>query len=140
MFLLGGDTMENPNPRDLMLIRVVLKGLSFNTAPLWQGHQGSMNLEASVGVKEVTKPAEQNVIVHMTYTVKEKNSGQEILNARMEGHYHFKGDVALLGKPPYVSLLVHPAMQHGALWLSTLTGWSGPVPLILMQDKQELKH
>ncbi len=132
--------MENPNPKDLMLIRVVLKGLSFDTAPLWQGRQGSMNLEASVGVKEVSRPSEQNVIVHMTYVVREKGSGHEILSAKMEGHYHYQGDVALLGKPPYVQLLVHPAMQHGNLWLSTLTGWSGPVPLVLMQDKHELKH
>ena len=102
--------------------------------------QGSMNLEASVGVKEVSRPSEQNVIVHMSYIVREKGSGHEILSARMEGHYHYQGDVAILGKPPYVQLLVHPAMQHGNLWLSTLTGWSGPLPLVLMQDKHELKH
>ena len=132
--------MDNPGLKDLMLIRIVLKGLSFDTSPLWHGHQGSMNLEASVNVKEVSRPSDQNVIVHMTYTVREKGAGTEIMSAHLEGHYHYKGDIGLLGKPPYAALLVQPAMQHGNLWLSTLTGWSGPVPLMLMQEKHDLKH
>jgi len=132
--------LDIPKLNDLTLVRILLKGLSFDTSPLWHGRQGSMNLEASVSVKEVSRPSDGNIIVQMTYTVKEKGAGTEILAARMEGHYHFKGDVSLLGKPPYVTLLVHPAMQHGGLWLSTLTGWSGPVPMMLMQQKHEIKH
>lgn len=132
--------MEVQKTSDLTLVRILLKGLSFDTTPLWHGRQGSMNLEASVNVKEVSRPSDQNIIVQMVYTVKEKGAGTEILTARMEGHFHFKGDVTQLGKPPYVALLVHPAMQHGGLWLSTLTGWSGPVPMMLMQQKHEIKH
>lgn len=130
--------MPLPETRDLMLIRIVLKSLSFDSAPLWLGRQGSMNLEASVGVKEVGRASEQNVIAHMTYLVREKGSGAEILSAKLEGHYHYAGDLALLGKPPLVSLLIHPALQHGNLWLSSLTGWAGPVPLMLMQEKHEV--
>ena len=127
--------------KDLMLIRIVLKGLTYDASSLWQGgRQGGMNIEASVGVKEITRPSEGNAIAQMAYVVKEKATSHEIMNARLEGHFHFKGDLSLIGKPPYVQILVHSAMQHGNLWLSTLTGWSGPVPLMLVQKGPELKH
>lgn len=127
--------------KDLMLIRIVLKGLTYDASSLWHGgRQGGMNIEASVGVKEITRPSEGSAVAQMAYVVKEKATSHEIMNARLEGHFHFKGDLSLIGKPPYVQILVHSAMQHGNLWLSTLTGWSGPVPLMLVQRGPELKH
>ena len=132
--------MAEDMQKDLMLIRIVLKGITYDASPLWHGRQGGMNIEASVSVKEVTKPSEGNAIAEMLYVVKEKATSNEIMSARLEGHFHFKGELALIGKPPYVQILVHSAMQHGNLWLSTLTGWSGPVPLMLVHDRHELKH
>lgn len=132
--------MAAENPKDLMLIRIILKGLTYDASSLWHGRQGGVNIEASVGVKEITKPSEGIVIVQMVYLVKEKATTHEILSAKLEGHFHYSGDVSLIGKQPHVQVLVHSAMQHGNLWLSTLTGWSGPVPLMLVHDRHELKH
>ncbi len=132
--------MAEDNQRDLKLIRMVLKGLTYDSSALWHVRQGGMNIEASVAVKEVTSPSEGNAIVQMAYVVKEKATSQEIMSARLEGHFHFKGELGLVGKPPYVQIIVHSAMQHGNLWLSTLTGWSGPIPLMLVHDRHELKH